>query len=199
MSAKKVILKILLLGDSNVGKTSLIERFVNDKFVTTYKTTIGSDFAAKQVAIEGRYVTLQIWDTAGQERYQSLGSTFYRGTDGVFLVYDRTNEETFESVKKWKAKFTDETGCTTEEVPMILIANKSDMEEIVEDDSGRELVQSIKLSDFFVTSACKGENVGAAFEKLTKLCLEKKKDREAVVTESVIGMQKSQPTNQGCC
>ena len=199
MSQKKVILKVLLLGDANVGKSALINRFVHEKFESDYKTTIGSDFSAKQVPVEGKYVTLQIWDTAGQERYQSLGQTFYRGTDGLILVYDRTNEETFESIKRWKDKFVEETESTVKEVPMILVANKSDMDEIVEDEAGRELARSIELDDFFVTSAYKDENVTAVFEKLTKLCLERKTDREPVVTSSVVEANRATQSGSSCC
>jgi len=90
------LIKVVLLGDSGVGKTSLMERFVNHRFSQQYKATIGADFLSKDVTVEDKSVTMQIWDTAGQERYQSLGSAFYRGADACLLVYDVTDLKSFE-------------------------------------------------------------------------------------------------------
>jgi Ras-related protein Rab-7A len=84
------------LGGAGVGKTSLLNQFVNREFTAQYKATIGSDFSSKQLDVDGKFVTLQIWDTAGQERFQSLGPTFYRGTDCCILVYDVTRPASFE-------------------------------------------------------------------------------------------------------
>ena len=82
------MLKVIVLGDSGVGKTSLIHRFCNNEFRQTHKATVGADFFARDIQIRSRSVRLAIWDTAGQERFQALGLTFYRGTDAVILVYD---------------------------------------------------------------------------------------------------------------
>ncbi|CAK9051914.1 unnamed protein product [Durusdinium trenchii] len=91
MSAKKkVLLKVIILGDSGVGKTSLMNQYVNKKFTNQYKATIGADFLTKEVMIDDKLVTMQIWDTAGQERFQSLGVAFYRGADCCVLVHDLT-------------------------------------------------------------------------------------------------------------
>merc|ERR1712078_475636 len=87
-SRKKVLLKVIILGDSGVGKTSLMNQYVNKKFSTQYKATIGADFLTKEVMVGDRLVTMQIWDTAGQERFQSLGVAFYRGADACVLVFD---------------------------------------------------------------------------------------------------------------
>ena len=83
---QKVLLKVIVLGDSGVGKTSLMNQYVNRKFTNQYKATIGADFLTKEVMIEDKLVTMQIWDTAGQERFQSLGVAFYRGADACVLV-----------------------------------------------------------------------------------------------------------------
>merc|ERR1711991_559433 len=88
MSRKKVLLKVIVLGDSGVGKTSLMVQYVSNKFTMQTKSTIGSDFLSKEIELGGRPLTLQIWDTAGQERFQSLGTSFYRGSDGVVFVFD---------------------------------------------------------------------------------------------------------------
>merc|ERR1712031_121579 len=102
---KKVLLKVIILGDSSVGKTSLMNQYVNKKFNTQYKATIGADFLTKEVSIPERVVTMQIWDTAGQERFQSLGVAFYRGADSCVLVYDITVPKTFESLDSWREEF----------------------------------------------------------------------------------------------
>ncbi|CAN9235316.1 unnamed protein product [Alternaria alternata] len=92
-SRKKVLLKVIILGDSGVGKTSLMNQYVNKKFSASYKATIGADFLTKEVLVDDRLVTMQLWDTAGQERFQSLGVAFYRGADCCVLVYDVNNSK----------------------------------------------------------------------------------------------------------
>ncbi|KAH2036608.1 hypothetical protein KXW85_002061 [Aspergillus fumigatus] len=93
-SRKKVLLKVIILGDSGVGKTSLMNQYVNKKFSASYKATIGADFLTKEVLVDDRL----IWDTAGQERFQSLGVAFYRGADCCVLVYDVNNSKSFEAL-----------------------------------------------------------------------------------------------------
>ncbi|KAG1443254.1 hypothetical protein G6F56_010742 [Rhizopus delemar] len=97
---KKVLLKVIILGDSGVGKTSLMNQYVNKKFSNQYKATIGADFLTKEVMVDDRLVTMQIWDTAGQERFQSLGVAFYRGADCCVLAYDVNNSKSFEALGK---------------------------------------------------------------------------------------------------
>ncbi|XP_019763787.2 ras-related protein Rab-35 isoform X1 [Dendroctonus ponderosae] len=95
------LFKLLIIGDSGVGKSSLLLRFSDNTFTGSYITTIGVDFKIKTVNIDGQKVKLQIWDTAGQERFRTITSTYYRGTHGVVIVYDVTNGETFANVKRW--------------------------------------------------------------------------------------------------
>merc|ERR1712072_69009 len=106
---KKVLLKVIILGDSSVGKTSLMNQYVNRKFDNQYKATIGADFLTKEVSVDHngdqRLVTMQIWDTAGQERFQSLGVAFYRGADACVLVYDLTAKKSFENLDTWRDEF----------------------------------------------------------------------------------------------
>ncbi|KAI5298180.1 hypothetical protein KEM56_004264, partial [Ascosphaera pollenicola] len=106
MSArKKVLLKVIVLGDSGVGKTSLMNRYVNKRYSSSYKATIGADYLTKDVLVDDRLVTLQLWDTAGQERFQSLGVAFYRGADCCVLVYDVNNAKSFETLESWRDEF----------------------------------------------------------------------------------------------
>jgi Ras-related protein Rab-7A len=126
---KKVLLKIILLGESGVGKTSLMDQYVNRKFSSAYKATIGADFLSKEVMIEEKLVTLQIWDTAGQERFQSLGSPFYRGADACILVYDITSERSFEKLSNWRNEFFSQSHIPdAENFPFVVIGNKTDKE-----------------------------------------------------------------------
>uniref|UniRef100_A0A8C5N147 Rab7 n=1 Tax=Leptobrachium leishanense TaxID=445787 RepID=A0A8C5N147_9ANUR len=104
-SRKKVLLKVIILGDSGVGKTSLMNQYVNKKFTNQYKATIGADFLTKEVMVDDRLVTMQIWDTAGQERFQSLGVAFYRGADCCVLVFDVTAPNTFKTLDSWRDEF----------------------------------------------------------------------------------------------
>merc|ERR1711918_87053 len=104
-SRKKVLLKVIILGDSGVGKTSLMNQYVNKKFSNQYKATIGADFLTKEVMVDDRLVTMQIWDTAGQERFQSLGVAFCRGADSCVLVFDVHGLKTFDNLDSWRDEF----------------------------------------------------------------------------------------------
>ncbi|XP_003375392.1 GTP-binding protein YPT7 [Trichinella spiralis] len=99
---KKVLLKVIILGDSGVGKTSLMNQYVNKRFSNQYKATIGADFLTKDVVVDDRFVTMQIWDTAGQERFQSLGVAFYRGADCCVLILNIFLSLCLETKLIWK-------------------------------------------------------------------------------------------------
>ena len=124
---KKNFLKIVILGDTGVGKTSLLQQFLNGHVSGTYKPTIGADFSKKEMVIDNVTVNLQVWDTAGQEKFQSLGYAFYRGADCCILVYDITNPVSFDNLNKWKAGFLDNAGPNEpESFPFIVLGNKLD-------------------------------------------------------------------------
>lgn len=123
---KKVLLKVIILGDSNVGKTCLMNQYVKRTFDDRYKATIGADFMTKEVEVDGTLVTLQIWDTAGQERFQSLGSAFYRGADACVLVFDLTSVDSFTHLTQWHDEFIIQAGPNKE---FVLIGNKSDLQD----------------------------------------------------------------------
>eukprot|EP01064_Diplonema_japonicum_P005684 TRINITY_DN1377_c0_g1_i1.p1 TRINITY_DN1377_c0_g1~~TRINITY_DN1377_c0_g1_i1.p1 ORF type:complete len:211 (-),score=62.56 TRINITY_DN1377_c0_g1_i1:193-825(-) len=123
---KKVLLKVIILGDSGVGKSSLMGQYVNNRFDSRYKATIGADFLTKELEVEGTLVTLQIWDTAGQERFQSLGTAFYRGADACMLVFDLTNQDSFAHLSSWHEEFIHQAG---ENKDFVLIGNKNDLED----------------------------------------------------------------------
>jgi len=126
---KKVLLKVIILGDSGVGKTSLMNQYVNRKFSNQYKATIGADFLTKEVMVDDRLVTMQIWDTAGQERFQSLGVAFYRGADCCVLVFDVNVAKTFENLDSWRDEFLIQAQPRdADNFPFVVLGNKIDLE-----------------------------------------------------------------------
>uniref|UniRef100_A0A914WM08 Ras-related protein Rab-7a n=1 Tax=Plectus sambesii TaxID=2011161 RepID=A0A914WM08_9BILA len=129
-SRKKALLKVIILGDSGVGKTSLMNQYVNKRFSNQYKATIGADFLTKDIMIDDRLVTMQIWDTAGQERFQSLGVAFYRGADCCVLVFDVTNPNSFKSLDSWRDEFLIQASPRDpENFPFVVLGNKIDLGE----------------------------------------------------------------------
>lgn len=122
----EITLKIIIIGDPSVGKTSLQTRIIEDIFKPTYSTTLGVDFSFKEIKVKGSKVKLQIWDTAGQEKYRSLITTYYRHTDGIIMVFDLSDENSFENlVESWIPHVTT---YIVEDVPKILIlGNKKDL------------------------------------------------------------------------
>ncbi|KAM3871001.1 ras-related protein Rab-15-like [Diretmus argenteus] len=165
-----VLLRLLILGDSGVGKTCLLRRFTENDFHPSHISTIGVDFKMKTLEIDGLKVRVQIWDTAGQERYQTITKQYYRRAQGIILVYDITNEPSFQHTMKW-ASDVDE--CAPERVQRILVGNKSDekLNRQVTKEQGSKLAETYGL-DFFETSACTNSNINESFTRLTELVLQ---------------------------
>lgn len=173
---KKNILKVIILGDSGVGKTSLMHRYVNDKYSQQYKATIGADFLTKEIAVDDKVATMQVWDTAGQERFQSLGVAFYRGADCCVLVYDVTNAKSFENIKTWRDEFLVHANVSSPETfPFIILGNKIDSEEnkkVVTTKAAQELTKQLGDVPLFLTSAKNAINVDMAFEEIARNALQ---------------------------
>eukprot|EP00466_Bigelowiella_natans_P015533 jgi/Bigna1/51880/estExt_Genewise1Plus.C_40013 len=170
--------KIVLIGDSGVGKTSLLSRYVDDVFSTSFVSTIGVDFKAKAVKVKGRNLKLMIWDTAGQERFRTITSSYYRGARGIMVVYDVTVPSSFDRVTKWieeACKFVDG-------VAFAIVGNKADLDRKVSTEEGKELAQN-QHSLYFETSANTGANVDEAFASLVEEIL--KTSRGLEIDESV--------------
>jgi len=181
-SRKKVLLKVIILGDSGVGKTSLMNQYVNKKFSTQYKATIGADFLTKEVMVDDRLVTMQIWDTAGQERFQSLGVAFYRGADCCVLVYDVNNAKSFETLDSWRDEFLFQASPRdSENFPFVVLGNKIDMEEskrMVTQKRAMTWCQSKGNIPYFETSAKEAINVENAFQTIAKNALQQEADAD---------------------
>jgi len=169
MYNRRTLLKVIILGDSGVGKTSLLERYISNKFSLMYKATIGADFLTKELELDNRrLVTLQLWDTAGQERFQSLGTSFYRGADCCVLVYDVTIRETFDDLKLWKKEFLLHAGISeadADSYPFVLLGNKIDRESerAVSYKTAESWCQSNGSIPYVETSAKDSTNVEQAF------------------------------------
>lgn len=164
------IMKILLIGDSGVGKSCLLVRFVEDKFSPSFITTIGIDFKIKTVDINGKKIKLQLWDTAGQERFRTITTAYYRGAMGIILVYDVTDERTFTNIKQWFKTVNDHAN---DEAQLLLVGNKSDMDtRLVTYEQGEALAKELGLP-FIEASAKDDKNVNDIFFTLAKLIQEK--------------------------
>ena len=118
------LFKLLLIGDSGVGKSCLLLRFADDTYTESYISTIGVDFKIRTIELDGKTIKLQIWDTAGQERFRTITSSYYRGAHGIIVVYDCTDQETFNNVKQWLEEI-DRYAC--DNVNKLLVGNKCDL------------------------------------------------------------------------
>ena len=164
--------KILLIGDSSVGKTSIIMRFVNNKFSPSFITTIGIDQESKIIDISGVKVKLQLWDTAGQERFRAITASYFRGAHMAIIIYDVCEESTFNNVKVWIESINNFVSAN--KIAIILVGNKIDVESSrqVSYKRGVDLAKKYNVP-FFECSAKRGINVNLIFEEAGKIHLEK--------------------------
>ena len=163
------ILKIVIIGESSVGKTSIISQFVDKIFQEEIQSTVGGSFNSKTILCEdlNKKVKLEIWDTAGQERYRSVTKMFYKDADIAVLVYDITNKDSYDELKNyWVEQVKDSTRKGTN---LVIVANKSDLieKEQVDEDEARNYAKSINAS-FFVVSAKDSISVGELFKEIVK-------------------------------
>lgn len=203
-SRKKQLYKIIILGDSGVGKTSLLNQYVNNRYTQQYRATVGADFMAKEVMIDDRVVNLQIWDTAGQERFQSLGPAFYRGADCCVLVYDITNQKSFESLDSWRDEFLMQGNPKDpENFPFVVLGNKSDRENErkVATSKAQQWCKNHGNIEHFETSAKENQNVENAFQVIAKAAATQDKEEEIYFPKTVqLNNDKNkQPAKSGCC
>ena len=169
---KELLYKILLLGDSSVGKTCFLMRYADNTFQEIHMSTIGLDYKLKNVQLDdGKIVKIQIWDTAGQDRFRSITKNYYKGAHGIILIYDVTSRKTYENIKNWVAQIKEEV---SEKVTIILVGNKIDDEKNrkVTTEEGQNMAKECGL-DFFETSAKSGINIDSTFNELVKKTVEK--------------------------
>ena len=161
------VLKVCVVGDGGVGKTSIVMRYCDGVFRENYIMTIGSNFAVKNLPLPEieTYVKLQLWDLAGQPHFSFVRLPFYKGSSGVIYVYDVTSQESLANLPAWKT----EVEKAVSGLPSIVCANKIDLEpRTVNEENGREMTNSLGALDYFETSAKTGVNVHAAFSKLAE-------------------------------
>ena len=160
----EIMVKVVLVGDSGVGKTNIMSKYLKNEFHEDSKATVGVEFGAKQFTVEGHVIKAQIWDTAGQERYKAITSAYYKGAKGAFIVYDITRKNTFDSVSRW---VSDLTATADKKISIILIGNKSDLEDQrqVTKEMGEEKANQLQVA-FLETSAMSGENLEKGFQMM---------------------------------
>lgn len=160
------LFKLLLIGDSGVGKTCLLFRFSEDAFNTTFISTIGIDFKIRTIELNGKRIKLQIWDTAGQERFRTITTAYYRGAMGIMLVYDITSEKSFENIKNWIRNIEEHA---SSDVERMILGNKCDMNDKrqVSKERGEKLAIDYGIK-FLETSAKTSINVEESFITLAR-------------------------------
>jgi Ras-related protein Rab-1A len=158
------LFKLLLIGDSGVGKSCLLLRFADDSYTESYISTIGVDFKIRTLNLDGKTIKLQIWDTAGQERFRTITSSYYRGAHGIIIVYDVTDMESFNNVKTWLSEIDK---YASENVNKLLVGNKCDLvvKKTVDTHMAKEFADSLGIP-FLETSAKNSTNVEEAFIKM---------------------------------
>lgn len=199
---EEIKIKIMLLGESQIGKTSLIQRYVKNNFNLSYITTVGIDFQLKQIKMNNKSIKLQIWDTAGQERFKNITKSYFHSSDGFIVGYDITSRLSFTNVSTWLKEINDNA---PEEIQKILIGNKCDLNEReVTTEEGQKLAEENGMK-FFETSAKNDINVKETFESITKDILdvqykEEGESRNSLVIDRNIEKKKDEEKKKkGCC
>ena len=183
----EINLKILILGDSSVGKTSILLKYVDGYFPTIYVATIGVEYKIKQLNIKGLNINLQIWDTAGQERFRGITQNFMKGADGIMYVYDITQKPTFDNLRTWIRQSEE----STEGFKKIIIGNKSDLE--ADREVSKEYLKKFcddKNLTGLEVSAKLGIKISDAFEYLAKLILGDKSKEEIIKSYTEAGRER---------
>ena len=162
----EMMIKVILIGDSGVGKTNIMSKFLKNQFLEDSKATVGVEFGSKLFIQQGHKIKAQIWDTAGQEKYKAITSAYYKGSKGALVIYDITQKETFANIEKW----VNDLKCKGDpKITIIIIGNKNDLEEKrqISKEQGEEKAKSFGCA-FLETSAFSGDNIEKAFEMMVK-------------------------------
>mmetsp|Transcript_86637 Transcript_86637/g.106312 ORF Transcript_86637/g.106312 Transcript_86637/m.106312 type:complete len:208 (-) Transcript_86637:179-802(-) len=197
------LFKLLLIGDSGVGKSCLLLRFADDTYTDSYISTIGVDFKIRTVDLDTKTIKLQIWDTAGQERFRTITSSYYRGAHGIIIVYDITDKESFDNVRQWLFEID---RYASENVCKLLVGNKSDLKNkrAVEYDAAKAFADELNIP-FLETSAKNATNVEQAFLTMAAQIKNKIQTQPTAASSTkpniAIGDTREVKTNNnsGCC
>lgn len=189
-----MLFKLVLIGDTGVGKSCILLRFADDSFTESYITTIGVDFRFRTIPVDEKSIKLQIWDTAGQERFRTITSAYYRGADGIVIVYDSTERSSFNSIDEWVIevnRYASENTCK------ILIGNKNDLEadKKVSTEEGQKKAEELGI-EFIETSAKDSTNVENAFVIMARQLIKMKEAQIASQRPKPAPGMRLQPTPQ---
>ena len=164
-NSKSDFINIITLGESSVGKSSIINRYVENNFDYNFVSTLGVDFRKKNININGEDIRLKIWDTAGQEKFRSIQKQYYRNSDGILLVFDVTKFETFNVLEEWINSIKNQT---SNDIIVVLVGNKIDLNnKVISDDDIKNFANDNKFK-YFLTSAATGKNINEVFDYIVK-------------------------------
>ena len=201
----EMMVKVIIIGDSSVGKTNIMSRYLKNQFLENSKATVGVEFGAKLFNINGHKIKAQIWDTAGQEKYKAITGAYYKGSKGAFVVYDITRKDTFESIDRW---INDLKTTGDPKLNIMIIGNKCDLDhrrEVLKE-QGEEKSKSFGCA-FLETSALSGDNIEKGFEMMISEIF-KKYEKENADDDDLITVEKGEDINlgkkdekkkKGCC
>ena len=190
--------KIMVIGESKVGKTSVIKKYTQNKFGGVYLTTVGVDFQDKIINIDDRKIRLQIWDTAGQERFRNITKNYFNSSNGFLLIYDITDKESLEHLNFWNAQIQLNAPA---KMKCVLLGNKCDLEgsRAVSIEEGKIFAEKNKIK-FFETSAKNGTNIDEAFEYLAnEIYNEQKMEIRSVTSSQVLSKSQTFKSKKKCC
>ena len=200
--------KIIIIGDSGVGKSNILGRYLNNEFKQETKSTVGVEFGSKKLKVSGINVKLQIWDTAGQERYRAITSAYYKGSKGCFIVYDITSTQSFDDVEKW---YEEIIKITEKGISLILVGNKSDLESErkVTVEMGQNKAKNLNCP-FFETSALNNTHIDTVFQTISEDIYNKSKNEKSLddddddydivpKEEKINSINTEKPKEKSCC
>ena len=202
------LMKLILVGDSGVGKSNILGRYLNNEFKQETKSTVGVEFGSKKLKVSGINVKLQIWDTAGQERYRAITSAYYKGSKGCFIVYDITSTQSFDDVEKW---YEEIIKITEKGISLILVGNKSDLESErkVTVEMGQNKAKNLNCP-FFETSALNNTHIDTVFQTISEDIYNKSKNEKSLddddddydivpKEEKIMTINTEKPKEKSCC
>ena len=190
-------LKLMVIGETRVGKTSLIKKYTRDVFGGTYLTTVGIDFQEKTLDIDGKKVRMQLWDTAGEERFRNIAKNYFVQANGFLIVYDISSKDSFEKVNFWYEQIKLNA---PKNIKYILVGNKCDLEDIreVQKEDGINLSKEYKCN-FFETSAKEGINVNEIFQTLVDNIIKDIKNNGILNRKSYKVLKKNKKQKKKSC
>ena len=197
MSNDEILIKLGTFGESAVGKSCLLNRFVNETFNPEHEITPTCEILEKTIPIGKKTFYLKLWDTAGQERLYAITKQYYQGLQGLILVYDQTNRESFTKLSNWHEKINAELNL--EKIGIVIVANKSDLEnKQVQVEEGKKFAEEVK-APFIETSAAKNINVEKCFDMLVKEVIKKNPEFDKYKKDTVLLGKDKAKSKGGCC